>query len=550
MKPNLLLSAALAATLGCACTGLLDGEYGEPGVGGKADTPRPGSTLLQLEFDAYLVTGDVVIPESSIHNQLLYTIGQLNGDNAVGRLDAVDLSDVSTTALGGGRHQISYHALLSVGWTRGGNVPDTYNLELPHDMTEAGLRAFLGRYGNVCLDTWSAHDVSIYNYWYYYRPQAPGCAMQTDDTVFAPAEVTVSPHLSTNTYPELHQIWADNTLRAIILFGKDVPGSTSISDFGIAQYGRMNYLLRLWGLNTRLSPTPDDILASPGVENPEVTWRGAYPDGREVEITVMLIDSPRHVNPAFESRYRELSSTADVIVYNGHAALGENVRALSRKGDFQPGQYTIVSMMGCDTYAYVDGYMAEERARLNPDDPNGTKYLDMITNLTPTNPTKLPTASIELLLGVADPSHPMTYAQILDRFELDHYPIVTGDQDNVYDPSNPPPVEPEPEPEPESSGWEGLKESDTVARDEERRYATPELLAGTYLFQLTGSGDADLYVRVGAEPTTAEFDCRPYLATSVESCTVEIETPAAIHLMVRGFAASSEFDLQGGPAPE
>ena len=40
------------------------------------------------------------------------------------------------------------------------------------------------------------------------------------------------------------------------------------------------------------------------------------------------------------------------------------MRALSRKGRFQRGQYTIVAMMGCDSFAYVDGYMASERAQI------------------------------------------------------------------------------------------------------------------------------------------------------------------------------------------
>ncbi|WP_461482674.1 M4 family metallopeptidase [Porticoccus sp.] len=35
-----------------------------------------------------------------------------------------------------------------------------------------------------------------------------------------------------------------------------------------------------------------------------------------------------------------------------------------------------------------------------------------------------------------------------------------------------------------------------------------------------GSGDADLYVRLGADPTTSLYDCRPYLAGNNEQCTL------------------------------
>jgi hypothetical protein len=49
-----------------------------------------------------------------------------------------------------------------------------------------------------------------------------------------------------------------------------------------------------------------------------------------------------------------------------------------------------------------------------------------------------------------------------------------------------------------------------------------------------GTGDADLYVRKGAKPTTAEYDYRPYLVGNDEK--VEITNPAAAtwYMMVRG----------------
>jgi len=40
------------------------------------------------------------------------------------------------------------------------------------------------------------------------------------------------------------------------------------------------------------------------------------------------------------------------------------------------------------------------------------------------------------------------------------------------------------------------------------------------LYHLRGDGDADLYVRRGARPTTATYDCRPYLTATNETCTI------------------------------
>jgi len=115
------------------------------------------------------------------------------------------------------------------------------------------------------------------------------------------------------------------------------------------------------------------------------------------------------------------------------------------------------------------------------------------------------------------------YASGTNAFRL----VVTGDGET------PPPA------------WEGLDESGTVTRDQEVRFATPELAAGTYRFVMTGTGDADLYVRRGTAPTTTTFDCRPYASGSSESCSVTLSAPQVVHVMVRGYAASSTWELVG-----
>lgn len=51
-----------------------------------------------------------------------------------------------------------------------------------------------------------------------------------------------------------------------------------------------------------------------------------------------------------------------------------------------------------------------------------------------------------------------------------------------------------------------------------------------------GSGDADLYLRAGAVPTTSSFDCRPYLGGNNETCSVA--SPSGLYeVMVRGYSA-------------
>jgi hypothetical protein len=98
---------------------------------------------------------------------------------------------------------------------------------------------------------------------------------------------------------------------------------------------------------------------------------------------------------------------------------------------------------------------------------------------------------------------------------------------------------------PPPGSWTGMNESGTVAKDEEKRYETASLPAGRYTFSIQGTGDADLYVKKGSAPSTTAYDCRPYIGGSAETCTIELTTASAIHVMVRGYAASSTFTLAG-----
>jgi len=58
-----------------------------------------------------------------------------------------------------------------------------------------------------------------------------------------------------------------------------------------------------------------------------------------------------------------------------------------------------------------------------------------------------------------------------------------------------------------------------------------------------GSGDADLYVRFGAQPTTATYDCRPFRNGNTEVCNVASPSAGTYHVMIRGYAAYSGLSL-------
>ncbi len=58
-----------------------------------------------------------------------------------------------------------------------------------------------------------------------------------------------------------------------------------------------------------------------------------------------------------------------------------------------------------------------------------------------------------------------------------------------------------------------------------------------------GTGDADLYTRFGAQPTTSTYTCRPYKSGNSETCTQANPSAGTWHIGVRGYSAYSGVNL-------
>ena len=328
------------------------------------------------------------------------------------------------------------------------------------------------------------------------------------------------------------------------IFGKYEKSGTTSADAGISAYNAFVSTMRSTLGALSLTTEPATIPAGPGISAPDTVLHATLADGKKVTVNALLVDEVSSAGEAFYTRYESLSAAADIIAYNGHAGLGQNVGALANRGRFVPGKYLMLFMNGCDTFAYVDGSLAHKRAALNPDDPTGTKYMDIVTNAMPAYFQQDAPATTALIKGLMGHATPMTYEQIFTSIDSSQVVLVTGEEDNVFTPGMPI--------GPGGGGgggghWTGLDESGTVVKAEEKRFATPQLPAGSYTFALAGTGDADLYVKRGTAPSTTSFDCRPYKAGTAETCAVTLSLPGVIHVMVRGYAASSTFTLTARP---
>lgn len=531
-----LFACAILAPLSSACTtedDLLEGELVKSEAG-KADSSAVG-VFLDLEFDGELLANSASNAAGLIEDQLFYTVGQLNGRNAVGRLDKVELSNIRTSTASG-RTKITYHAKLPVVWGSKTNLPSSVELILPRDMASAAITKFAADFGATCVEP-GDHEIDAGSMWYYYRPLEAGCSLPATRVVRTTASAALSAVSTTGKFPEYNKIWEDNALNVVAIFGKYEDGATTASDAGIAAYNKfisaMKTELRAYSVTT----VPATVPTSPGVAARDVQFVATLPGGKTIKVNALLTDNVRTAlgTSAFKTRYEGLSTRADLIIYNGHAGLGANVRALARAGKWVKGQYLIMFENGCDTYAYIDGAINESHAAVNSDDPTGTKYVDSIANGMPAFFSSMPTATLSIFRGLVGVDTPKTYEQIFAGIDRSQVVLVTGEQDNTFQPG----TGGQPQP------WEGLNVSSTVARNGTKKYSTPVLAAGTYQFDMTGTGDADLYLRIGSAPTTTVYDCRPYEDGSNESCQVTLTAPAALFVNVRGAATTSAYELVG-----
>lgn len=83
--------------------------------------------------------------------------------------------------------------------------------------------------------------------------------------------------------------------------------------------------------------------------------------------------------------------------------------------------------------------------------------------------------------------------------------------------------------------------SGSVAQGAWQYYAPLKVVPGTsFVVEMSGSGDPDLYVRFGAQPTTSTYHCRPYRAGASESCVLTVPSGMTeAYIGVRGYSASN-----------
>jgi hypothetical protein len=435
-------AALFASSVLIACASASpDGSGERTGTATQPFSSRE-AVLVDFAFDGRLFadTADPAAVRRLIDAQLMYSVGQLNGDRSVGRHERLEISGIQTAAAAGGGYEIGYRAKLPVAWG-GDEAPSRYVLKLPARIAEADQIEFTRKYGTRCVDPeggdLNANErVDSGRMFLFYRPEREGCTIAPEDIVTMPASVTMSPENTYDKYPEYHRIWEDGALHVVAIFGIEIEGQTR--DAGIGAYqdfldDAAEYLASRQPDAKKRSRTTDD---RDGRRRARVA--ATLPDGRAVRIEAMLVRPRLDTDDALDPWYDARSADADIIFYSGHAGHGENVRLLMQKGTFRPGKYLMWIVNGCDTFAYIDPTLAQRRAKLNPDDPSGTKHMDTISNVLGNWFRTGDETAMKFLRDVVSAgdanAKPKTYPELFDGIDPDQVIVVTGEEDNEFDP--------------------------------------------------------------------------------------------------------------------
>lgn len=392
----------------------------------------------EVESDAVIANG-----EELVNGQLLFTAGQLAGEVASPQMGQLELSNIEVKPKPNGQGSVvTYQAKLPVAWGRITPVTD-YEFILPRNMsrtvtTPSGETSYFTRtYADNCA---LGHDITDETMWYFYRPTI--CSdLKTEDVVRLPAKVTEHPSNTTGKYPEYDRIWKDDAFNAVVIYGKDKafePTDSGISDHNDF-INRLRAKLAAWPTTAEpvdeLKPGAERVSAEITMKHRRIAFASTLPDGRKVNVTVLLVGTLRLEGDEFDQVYEPLTRKADLIIYDGHSGLGQNIRYLASRGDFTAGQYRIMFYNGCNTFSYVDNDLRTRIARKNGEDAaKGTAFLDIVSNSLPAWWGRGPAAEATLIDALLDRDHPQTYEQILGKFDESQFATVTGEEDNTFVP--------------------------------------------------------------------------------------------------------------------
>ena len=114
-----------------------------------------------------------------------------------------------------------------------------------------------------------------------------------------------------------------------------------------------------------------DIISDeePGIPGEKRTYVKTFPSGKEVQINILVADSDAKAHKTnksnlFKNALADSLMNADLIEYEGHSGLGENLNLKEMFGDkeiFDPNKSQVIFINGCHSYSYYKNMFFDEK---------------------------------------------------------------------------------------------------------------------------------------------------------------------------------------------
>jgi hypothetical protein len=423
--PQLVCLAALtlfAGSTGCAS----DAASETPD---DSDLTSTDGKVFDFAFKGEVIASKDMPVREAVLAQLQYVQGMLTTDvQGNAQVGFVKLSDVSESAVAGAgeKRRIRYAAKLPVVWPKAVASPTSYSLPLPLDLT--ALSSFNATYDGKC----GKNEYGQYTFWHDFNPKDVNCKLEgATDVARSVATVERSPQESQGKFPEYAEMLKDDVLDVVAVFG--IISSNNDQDPGAVEMDNVGYeTARSLTEVTRKEQGPrGSILRSQSVTGKAIV-RGRTVT---VNLTSMLVNEVNGAGADFDALYGPASANADLIIYSGHSGLGKNINALADKTQVKAGKYQLMYLNGCQTFAYIGRTLHDKKTATNgaANDPEGTKYLDVIANALPAY-GDVGITGLRVYRAILQQDTPQSYSDLLKRFSRAHLVAVFGEEDNTFSP--------------------------------------------------------------------------------------------------------------------
>ena len=346
---------------------------------------------------------------TEVRNQLHYLVSQLQG-NTPALHHSLKVEFKKTSKGKRAKHRVEYTAVVGTAWRRSAAFPATVSVVLPVRADAQGLADFARNYTHSC-----GQDPL----WYYFSGGKAGCPLtqQTpNDAQWVTVSVTPSPLNTTGKSPEYEKIWEDGKLVITHVMGN------TISLDGIPEDDRLHRAV------AQAYPQAEHRIVRDNFQY--VTQESQYNSASgPIVLRTMRIQTGnvQGVEAQFKADFEEYQKDSDVVGYNGHAGLGQNIRAFERLIKPTKGHYFMVWINACVPFAYFDNTVFDAVKAVN-EGSQGSRFVDMFIVSVVGNFAQ--TADIQDLMRTL-PTKALTYRELTPTMQQ-YSPMVIGEEDNRW----------------------------------------------------------------------------------------------------------------------